>query len=223
MASAVDIANIALGHLGDTATVASLDPPEGSAQAEHCARFYPIARDTMLSSHQWGFATRRKQLAQLGTPPMGWDFAYARPANAMDILAIRGMQEPDDGALPIGLPPHPFVCETTEDGQQVIYCNVENAKAHYIVRVEDPTLFPALFVTALTWHLASMLAGPLLKGDTGAAEAKRCAQMAQYYLGQAQDQDSNQRKTNLVHTPAWVRERAIDSYMGTNLPNGWRP
>ena len=48
MASAVDICNLALSHLGDTATVASLDPPEGSAQAEHCARFYPVARDALV-------------------------------------------------------------------------------------------------------------------------------------------------------------------------------
>ena len=36
MASDVQICNIALAHLGDTATVASINPPEGSAQAEHC-------------------------------------------------------------------------------------------------------------------------------------------------------------------------------------------
>ena len=59
MASEVDICNLALSHLGDTATIASLDPPEGSAQAEHCARFYPIARDSLLEMHAWGFATSR--------------------------------------------------------------------------------------------------------------------------------------------------------------------
>ena len=48
MPSEVDICNLALGHLGDSATVATIDPPEGSAQAEHCARFYPIARDARL-------------------------------------------------------------------------------------------------------------------------------------------------------------------------------
>ena len=48
MASEVDICNLALGHLGDNATVASLNPPEGSVQAQHCARFYPIARDALL-------------------------------------------------------------------------------------------------------------------------------------------------------------------------------
>ena len=45
MATEVDICNIALAHLGDDATIASLSPPEGSAQAEKAARFYPIARN----------------------------------------------------------------------------------------------------------------------------------------------------------------------------------
>ncbi len=48
MPSVVDLCNLALAYLGDDATVASIDPPEGSAQAEHCQRFYPIARDTLL-------------------------------------------------------------------------------------------------------------------------------------------------------------------------------
>ena len=63
MASEVEICNLALSHLGDTATVASSDPPEGSAQAEHCARFYPIARDALLEMQNWKFATRRATLA----------------------------------------------------------------------------------------------------------------------------------------------------------------
>ena len=46
MATEVDICNLALAHLGDDATIASIKPPEGSAQAEKSARFYPIARDT---------------------------------------------------------------------------------------------------------------------------------------------------------------------------------
>ena len=48
MATEVDICNLALAHLGDDATIASLNPPEGSAQAEKAARFYPIARNSLL-------------------------------------------------------------------------------------------------------------------------------------------------------------------------------
>ena len=83
MASEVDICNLALARLGDNATVASIDPPEGSAQAEHCARFYAIARDSLLEMHAWKFATRRVQLAKLTVPSWDWSFAYAEPTGAL--------------------------------------------------------------------------------------------------------------------------------------------
>ena len=63
MASEVEICNLALAHLGDEATVASIDPPEGSAQAEHCQRFYPVSRNSLLEMHDWAFATKRATLA----------------------------------------------------------------------------------------------------------------------------------------------------------------
>lgn len=207
MASEVEIANVALGHLGDTATVASLDPPEGSAQAEHCARFYPMARDALLSMHSWGFATRRAYLAQLGTAPVGWNFSYARPTDALDILAILAPGEGEMGSSAISGPAHPYVCESTGDGTQTIYCNVENASVRFIARVRDTTRFPPLFTTALTWQLASMLAGPILKGDAGMAEAKRCAQMAQAFLSEARVRDANERHTQPRHTPGWISAR----------------
>ena len=58
MATEVDICNMALSFLGDRATVTSINPPEGSAQAEHCARFYPMALNEMLAQARWSFATK---------------------------------------------------------------------------------------------------------------------------------------------------------------------
>jgi hypothetical protein len=103
VSSEVDICNMALGHLGDDATVASLDPPEGSAQAEHCARFYPMARDAMLDAHKWGFATRRASLALLSeTPPSPWRYAYAQPADALNLISMLAPDAADDNS--VGLP-----------------------------------------------------------------------------------------------------------------------
>lgn len=207
MASEVDICNVALSHLGDSATVASLDPPEGSAQAEHCARFYPIARDTLLSMHTWNFATRRRNLAQLADPAPGWRFAYALPADALDIFGILAPGDPDPGSSPLADHQHAYVREVNSSGNQVIYCNVENATARYSIRMEDTTRFAPLFVTALTWHLASMLAGPIIKGDAGMAEAKRCAQMMHAFVAQARVADANQRHTTVHHVPDWMAAR----------------
>lgn len=215
MASEVDICNVALTHLGDSATVASLDPPEGSAQAEHCARFYPIARDAMLSMHPWSFATRRHKLAQLVDAPPGWTYAYTLPTDALDIFAVLGPGEIDPGSTPYASTlQHPYTREVNDSGNQVLYCHVDNAVARYSVRVEDTTRFPPLFVTALSWHLAAMLAGPIIKGDAGMAEAKRCEQMMLMFLGQARSIDSNQHHKTMHHTPDWVAARGA-------VPNRW--
>lgn len=226
MASDVVICNLALGHLGDTATVASIDPPEGSAQAEHCARFYPIARDSLLEMHTWGFATRRQQLALLSSGWPEWSYCYAMPRNALNIIAVLPPDATDDySAAPAvssafdnygaGVPdaaggqyiPQPFSCEVNEDGAQVIYSDQENAVLRYTSIVSDPTTFSPLFTMALSWHLASMLAGPIIKGEMGAAEAKRCAGMMQAYLSKAMESDAAQRRIKPTHVVGWISGR----------------
>lgn len=202
MASEVDICNLSLSHLGDRATVASIDPPEGSAQAEHCARFYPIARDSLLEMARPGFATKRTSLAALADVPDSWAFAYTKPADAVLILGVMAPEQTDDFAEP-----SPFVCEVDTNGDEVIYSSVEQAQVRYIARVEDTTRFSPLFTIALSWHLASMLAGPVLKGDTGAAEAKRCEQMTMGFLARFATSDANQRSVRPAPQPAWIRGR----------------
>jgi hypothetical protein len=207
MASAVDICNLALSHLGDNATVASLDPPEGSAQAEHCARFYPIARDSLLELHTWGFATRRVQLAQLGSGWPEWDYAYAQPADALNILAVLPPGASDDSSASGSYIPQAFSCEVDATGAEVIYTDQAEAALRYTAVVEDTTKFSPLFVMALSWHLASMLAGALIKGEAGAAEAKRCAAVAQSYLSKAAASDAAQRRILPQHNVGWITGR----------------
>jgi hypothetical protein len=213
MASEVSICNLALAHLGDSATVLSIDPPEGSAQAEHCARFYPIARDALLEMHTWGFATRRATLAEVTNSWPEWDYAYAVPSNAVNLIAVLSSDATDDyvESVPsstVGpFSPKPFANETTEDGTQVILTDQESAVLRYTTIVEDTTKFSPLFVVTLSWHLASFLAGPIIKGDAGAAEAKRCAAMAMQYLSQAKQSDAGQRRVPVSHEPEFLRAR----------------
>ena len=52
-----------------------------------------------------------------------------------------------------------------------------------------------------------MLAGPILKGDAGAAEAKRCLQMVSVYLPQAKEADANQYQLPITHKVVWMEQR----------------
>jgi hypothetical protein len=217
MASEVDIANLALSHLGDDATIASLDPPEGSAQAEHCARFYPMARDSLLEMHSWRFATRRTALAELTNTWPQWAYAYAKPADCLRVISVIDPEAPDDLAQLGVKTAKPFTVEINDDLAEVILTNQTDAVLRYVARTEDTTKFPPLFTMALSWHLASMIAGPVLKGDAGAAEAKRCTQVAQQWLARALASDADHRKVEVTHVPEFIAARGLNTQTAT----GW--
>jgi hypothetical protein len=88
-----------------------------------------------------------------------------------------------------------------------IYTNQENAMLRYQAYITDPSLFPPLFVNTLSWHLASMLAGPIIKGDQGMAEAKRSIEMMQGYLASAKQADNLQRDITIEHIVPWTSGR----------------
>jgi len=219
---AVDICNLALSYLGDTATVASVDPPEGSAQAQHCARFYPMALNLLLETHRWNFITKRAYLAVVQNCYFdAWRFAYALPSDALNVISVlpKALYPADyfrnalanywGGIWPLDFElnwHYDFQIEVF-NGQQVVLSNVEDAVARYAVSTVQPGMFPALFADALAWKLASMLAGPLLKGDAGAAESKRCLGMYQVVMEQAKGQDANQRHGSERVTPSSIRAR----------------
>lgn len=200
----VDIANLALSHLGDDATVSQLDPPEGSAQAEHCARFLPIARDTLLELHAWKFATRRTQPAlREDQASTAWTYVYQEPNNLIRVLAVlpEGYTRDSDGSAV------EFDTESDEDGNGLILTNTPNATIRGVFRVVDPARFTPLFTEALGWLLASYVAGPLIKGDTGAAEAVRCWNAFLAMYGRASGSSAGQAHKTLEHIAPWMRYR----------------
>lgn len=222
MSSVVDICNLALSHLGDNANVSNIDPPEGSEQSEHCARFYSLSRDALLELHDWNFSTTKKQLAAVTSDWAQWQYAYLAPSDCLRVLAILDPTATDDNTYPVPTitsggyvsdaiqsvkTPQNFVRETDSTGRDIIYTNQEDAVARYTRLVEDPTQFTPLFVQALSWHLASALAGPLLKGETGRKTAQACLNNAMGYVAQAKTSDSRQRNVRPTHTPAWIAGR----------------
>jgi hypothetical protein len=225
VASIVEICNMALSHLGDSATVASIDPPEGSAQAEHCARFYPLALATMLEMHQWGFATRRTTLAQVENPSSTWAYAYAFPAGTVNLIAVLAPDAPDDysasgranassfdntymrNTVGGAYTPQEFVSEISSTGADIILTNQANAVLRYTVLVTDSTKFSPTFVEALTWLLASKLAGPVLKGEVGTQAAQVCTKTFVYWMGMAKGSDAAQRLVVPAHQVAWMGAR----------------
>lgn len=204
MASEVDICNLALSHVGDEANITSLD--EASAQAQHCKRFYPIARDALLALGNWSFSTTRANLALMAEVPLiGWQYAYAQPSLCVNILGIYAQGATSDESVV------EFDRETAADGAIVILCNQQDAVIRYTRTITDTTLFPSLFVEALGWMLAASLAGPMLKGEAGVQMASAALKEAQYWIGRAREYDASQRRRRPEHVPPWMSDRSFSS------------
>ncbi len=198
MASEIDICNLALGHLADDAEVASISPPDGSAQASHCKRLYPIARDALLALHDWTFATGRETgLAEITSPSDGYAFAYTVPTGV--IRPIKAMLEGEADETGEGVK---FKVE--ED--KTILSNEPIGTLLVVRRIIDTNKFSPLFVTCLSWLLASYLAGPVLKemsGSTAAAMAKKF----EMELARASGNDANISNEKPIHKPGWIGAR----------------
>jgi len=228
MSSDVDICNLALSFLGDAAIVQSISPPDGSAQSSHCSRFYPVARDAVLEMHAWGFATRRIALAQVSNPtitssdPNGtWRYAYAEPAGLVNYLALLDPNAPDDYSAGMPAPnsyglgqsnlgnytPQPYAVESDVNGSNIILTNTQNAILRYTVRITDAAKFSGLCTTAIARKLATFLAGPILKGDTGRAEAKAQEVLFKQVMAEAKSSDANQRNIKPAPGAPWMVNR----------------
>ncbi len=204
MASDVDICNLALSFLGDDASISSISPPESSIQSLYCSRFYPIARNSLLELHNWSFASKREVLSQVENNNMQWSYAYALPADMMKAISVLpqnfGIEYTDLV---------PYIIEQNDETIDILFTNQTDALLRYQSYVNDPNKFSALFQISLAWHLASMLAGVIIKGDEGQAQSKRCAQMMTLFMYQAANQDSAQRNINVraTHLPSWISGR----------------
>lgn len=219
MATQVDICNLALSRIGDEATVASINPPEGSAQASHCARFYPMALNAMLDYHNWSMSVTRLVLDQLLiTPVSGWLYAFGVPSNCVSLIALYTIGALDDSS------PREFDFESLLDGNNnpypVIYTNEPSPVLKYSMVVDDSSKFSPLFTDALAWLLSSYLAGPVIKGASGIEAAKYCAGMFKIVVSQAVADDANQRRVRPTHRVPWMRGRTGQD-VGLSGDNPW--
>lgn len=211
MPSVVDICNLALSHLGDRATLASIDPPEGSSQADHCAQWWPIVRDEALSAYDWKFASATTTPTMLDDSLMnndGWYYAHARPA---DFLVSRDFAHTQSSMVSLYPGQPQWDSGTLDDGTPVFFVNDQYLSLRYTRRVSDPTRYTPGFVTAISYLLASYLAGPVIKGRMGVQTAAAMRQAWERLAAQASVTDANQSNVKQWYKPAGLRARGYGS------------
>ena len=181
MASEVQIARLALQHIGDRFDITSLS--EASPEAEQVNLVFADVRDMVLRSHPWKFARKYASPAQLsGTVPGNWDYMFAYPSDALRVIRI---------VNPLGdnQPPIRFEVARNADDARVILCNESEPTLEYTKQVTDPQQFDPQFVTALAYRLAQYIAMPITGDRQIMADMKSLADLE---IGKAQSTDANE-------------------------------
>lgn len=176
MASNVEIANRALTKIG-TRRITALD--ENTKEGRDVRSMFAIVRDAELRARNWRFAIKRAQLNALAAAPLfGFDYQYRPPADCLKLIEV-GQYYP-------GADLSDYVESDTssyayENG--VILTNeAAPLNLRYVARIEDPSLFDALFVEMFACRLAMELCESITQSGSKREQAAREYQVA---LGEA--------------------------------------
>jgi hypothetical protein len=193
---AVEIVNMALSHLGNSAVIEDID--ELSAEARQGKLWYEAARREALEALNWNFARRRIALSLHSEPPPEgqWHFRYQYPA---DCLKARFIVNP----LGPQADPVPFEIEMVED-ERTILVDLDEARLIYTRDHALVSSFSPMFVNALAFLLASKLATAL----TGSVRKKELMMQA---FGQAMyaaiQSNAGEGTERRLREAEWTRER----------------
>ena len=180
--SAVEICNLALFNVGQATVIQSLS--EESEEARQCNAVYNTMRRQVLRAHHWNFATKIVTLALLAETPVGYSFAYAKPADSLRLIKILVPGDPENDTIKFESPGNTIVTDQPD------------ACLKYIKDEEDPSLFAEDFVTSLAHRIAAQLAQNI-KGNDNSTQL----QLANYErtLAQARTTDASEMRTVKQH------------------------
>lgn len=196
MASKVQIAKLALQHIGDRYDISDIN--EATPEAEQVNLLFDDTRDALLRQHPWAFATKYTNPAALsGTVPGHWDYMFLYPTDCIRMLGIVNPLGKDQ-------PKVKFEVARNSSGKRIILSDLEEPEIFYTMRVEDTTDYDPEFVMAFSYVLAARLVMPLIGERSIAADLY---QQAQAVLNSAWETDSNEGTEESLPDVDWIRAR----------------
>ncbi|MGB1650810.1 MAG: hypothetical protein ACPHEP_07270 [Acidimicrobiales bacterium] len=196
MASKVQIAKLALQHIGDRYDIS--DITEATPEAEQVNLLFDDTRDALLRQHPWVFATKYTSPAALtGTAPGHWEYMFLYPTDCIRMLGVVNPLGKDQ--------PHvKFEVARNASGKRVILSDIQKPEIFYTARIEDTTDYDPEFVMAFSYVLAARLVMPLIGERSIAADLY---QQAQAVLNSAWETDSNEGIEEAIPDADWIRAR----------------
>jgi hypothetical protein len=186
VASAIDIANMALTRIGQKRIVAFTDDTE---RARLCDLYYDQARKEVLVSHPWGVASKRVSLAVDGAAPAhGYNNRFTLPGDYLRVLSVESASG------------HTWEVE----GNFIVTSEDAPLKLKYTFDLEDTTRFNPTMVNCIVLRLAAHLAEKVTTSTT-----KKATLIQEYdiELDDAKRIDGRQRSAQPIADTSWITAR----------------
>jgi len=185
MSSEIEICNSALQRLG-AGRIISLSG--NNKESRECAVAYPVARDSLLRSHTWGFSKARKQLAADSVAPVfGPANQYTLPVDALRVIL------PIDSDL-----------DWIIEGRKILTDWPAPLDVRYVKAITDPNTMDPLFREAVAADMAYKMCEALTGSNT-----KRTTQLRDFGLAIAEARRVGALETLSVEAEesAWITVR----------------
>lgn len=208
----IDLYNLALGNIKIGRKVGSLD--DETTREFQLPQNYDVTLATLMSMHDWSFAAVPAKLArvagsavwrQMRTP---WVYGWAYPADCVRMLEIGMVLLGEDGAAGADelydfSQDWPWHVENGATGR-IIRTYHDHACARYLSDAISVSDWPATFVAAFTWALASNITRAN-NADDGDADYRM--KQAEYYIHQARIADANEMGAVAPRRGGWLEAR----------------
>jgi len=188
--SETEIANLALGHLGQSVEISNLQTTR-TPEAIALRTIYDTMRRSTLRDFAWPFAHKIAALGLVTTygvdddhPTSEYKYAYRFPSDCLQIRKLQSGVNPDNRQSRI-----PFKISRDATGG-LLLTNLEDAIAEYTIDIEEVEKYTDDFVLAFSLRLA-MYAAPKICGEDPFGMGKRAANMYRYEIENAKNNAFN--------------------------------
>ena len=197
--SDVQIANLAISHLGSGKQILSFD--EKSNEARACKQYYELIRDSTLRGFPWPFATKIEVLNLIEENPSGeWRYSYQYPVDALYARRILSGFRQDNRESRI-----PFKIFNSATGKR-LYTDKQDAELEYTLRIDSASQFESDFVMAFSLRLGFYIA-PQIVGSNAPKVRASLAELYKIEIGNAMSFAANEEALDLDIDSVFMRIR----------------
>lgn len=198
MTSNVEIANRALTKIG-AARIISLD--DNTKSGREVNSMFTIVRDAELREHTWRFSMKRiQQPAHAETPAFGFVRQFRIPTDCLKLWQVGDWYPGADLTDYVGADTTPYQIENGF----ILTDYAAPLNLRYVARIEDPTLFDALFVEAFACRLAVELAEPITQSGNKKESVLRDYKLA---VSAAMQANAIENPPTKIADDTWVMAR----------------